>query len=185
MAIAVSSASRTGMWVVLAAMTMSFAAFTSALLVRQGASLDWQHLAMPRILYFNAIVLVASTATLEVARRRVASFMAGDKSDVVPMGWLYATLVLGLIFVAGQYAAWRQLRSQGIFLPTNPSSSFFYVFTAMHGLHVLFGLGGLTLVIWKLKRRILRRSTLDAASRYWHFMDILWLYLLLLFWMRF
>lgn len=178
--------SRTGIWVGLAAITMSFAAFTSALLVRQGTSPDWRHFTLPRILYLNTLVLLASSVTLEVARRRVASFMGGVNSRVaVPLGWLYATLALGLLFVAGQYEAWLQLRSQGWYLPTNPSSSFFYVFTAIHGLHVLGGLGGLIAVIRKLQRLVLRRSTLDATSHYWHFMDILWLYLLFVLWTKF
>jgi cytochrome c oxidase subunit 3 len=177
--------SRTGIWVGLAAIAMSFAAFTSALLVRQGTT-DWQHFALPRILYLNTVLLIASSITLEVARRRVASFMGGRATKIaLPLAWLYATLALGLLFVAGQYEAWLQLRSRGLYLPTNPSSSFFYVFTSVHVLHVLGGLGGLMAVISKLKRLVLRRSTLDATSHYWHFMDILWLYLLLILWTKF
>ncbi len=84
----------------------------------------------------------------------------------------------------GQYLAWLQLRSQGLYLATNPNSSFFYVLTAMHALHVLGGLGGLMRVIRRLNQSILRKSTLDATSRYWHFMDVLWVYLLLLLWMK-
>jgi cytochrome c oxidase subunit 3 len=177
--------SRTGIWVGLAAIGMSFAAFTSALLVRQGST-DWQHFTLPRILYLNTVLLFASSVTLEVARRRVAAFMGGRATKiVVPLGWLYATLALGLLFVAGQYEAWLQLRSHGLYLPTNPSSSFFYVFTSVHVLHVLGGLGGLIAVISKLKRLVLRRSTLDATSHYWHFMGVLWLYLLLILWTKF
>jgi cytochrome c oxidase subunit III len=177
--------SGTGIWVGLAAIGMSFAALTSALLVRQGST-DWQHFALPRILYFNTVLLLASSVTLEVARRRIALFMGSRSSQAaVPLGWLSATLALGLFFVGGQYAAWLQLRSQGLYLPTNPSSSFFYLFTAMHLLHVLGGLGGLLSVAGRLKRLTLRRSTLDATSRYWHFMGILWLYLLVILWTRF
>jgi cytochrome c oxidase subunit 3 len=178
-------ASRTGIWVVLAAITMSFAAFTSALIVRQGAATDWHHLTLPNILFWNTLVLLASSVTLEFARRRVAVFMGGPRtvgSD--PARWLYATALLGVVFVAGQYIAWLQLRSQGLYLATNPNSSFFYVLTAIHGLHVLGGLTGLTYVIRKLNRVVLRRSTLDSFSYYWHFMGILWVYLLLLLWMR-
>ena len=177
--------SGTGIWVGLAAIGMSFAALTSALLVRQGST-DWQHFALPRILYLNTVLLLASSVTLEVARRRIALFMGGRSRQVaVPLGWLSTTLALGLFFVAGQYAAWLQLRSQGLYLPTNPSSSFFYLFTAVHLLHVLGGLGGLLSVAGKLKRLTLRRSTLDATSRYWHFMGILWMYLLFILWTRF
>jgi cytochrome c oxidase subunit 3 len=177
--------SSTGIYVVLFAITMMFAAFSSALIVRKGSSLDWQTFTLPSILYFNTLILLASSVTLEVSRRRVAAFMGGLKSQVEsPARWLYITLFLGLLFVAGQYAAWSQLRTEGLYLATNPSSSFFYVLTATHALHVLGGLGGLVYVIRKLSKSALRRSQLDATARYWHFMDILWLYLLCLLWMK-
>jgi cytochrome c oxidase subunit III len=175
----------TGIWVVLASIAMSFAAFTSALIVRQGAAPDWRHLTLPRILYLNTLVLFASSFALEVARRRVGAFMGGRKNDAAkPTGWLYIALFLGLLFVAGQYVAWVELRSQGLFLATNPNSSFFYVLTAVHALHVLGGLGGLGRVIHRLNKSVLRKSTLDATAYYWHFMDGLWVYLLLLLWMK-
>ena len=177
--------SKTGIWVALAAITMSFAAFTSALIVRQGAAPDWHHLTLPNVLYWNTLVMLASSVTLQLARRRVAVFMGGPRTlDLSPARWLYVTAFLGVVFVAGQYAAWLQLRSQGLYLATNPNSSFFYLLTALHGLHVLGGLYGLTYVIRKLNRVVLRRSTLDSFSYYWHFMGILWVYLLLLLWMK-
>lgn len=175
----------TGIWVILAAIGMSFAALTSALVVRKGASNDWRHFTLPSVLYLNTLILVASSVSLEVARKRVASFMAaGRVGKANPVHWLYLTLGLGLAFVGGQYVAWRQLSAQGLYLATNPSSSFFYVFTAAHALHLIGGLGGLGRVIAKLKNSSLRRATLDATSRYWHFMDVLWVYLLLLLWMK-
>jgi cytochrome c oxidase subunit 3 len=178
-------ASSTGIWVVLFAITMMFAAFTSALVVRKGASLDWRHFTLPPILYFNTVLLLASSVTLEVARRRVARFMGGLKAQAVsPARWLYVTLLLGLLFVAGQYLAWLQLSGQGVFLASNPSSSFFYVLTAAHALHVLGGLVGIVFVIHKLGKTVLRRSTMDATARYWHFMDVLWVYLMWLLWMK-
>ena len=179
---------RTGIWIALATITMSFAAFTSALIVRQGSAMDWQHITLPRVLYFNTLVLLASSVTLEVSRRRVASYMRGMTSGAArPLGWLYATLFLGVVFVVGQYAAWVRLKSEGLYRATSPTSSFFYVLTAVHALHVLGGLGGLVNVIQKLSRSVatLRRSTLDATSYYWHFMGVLWLYLLLLLWLKF
>jgi cytochrome c oxidase subunit III len=175
----------TGIWVVLASIAMSFAAFTSALIVRQGSAPDWRHLTLPRILYLNTLVLFASSFALEVARRRVGAFMGGRKDQAArPTRWLYIALFLGLLFVAGQYVAWLQLRSQGLFLATNPNSSFFYVLTAVHALHVLGGLGGLGRVVYRLNKSILRKSTLDATAYYWHFMDALWVYLLLLLWIK-
>jgi cytochrome c oxidase subunit 3 len=177
--------SKSGIWVVIAAIAMSFAAFTSALVVRQGASTDWHHLTLPPILYWNTLVLLASGVTLEIARRRVAVFMGGPRTfDLNPARWLYVTASLGVLFVVGQYVAWLQLRSEGLYLATNPNSSFFYLLTAIHGLHVLGGLVGLTYVLHKLQKVTLRRSTLDSFAYYWHFMGILWVYLLVLLWMK-
>ncbi len=129
--------SSTGIWVVLASISMIFAAFTSAMVVRQGAAMDWQHLTLPHILYLNTLVLLASSITLEMARRRFAADVAGSSDKRSPSRWLYATLGLGMLFVAGQYLAWLQLRAQGLYLATNPNSSFFYVLTAIHAIHVL------------------------------------------------
>ncbi len=186
----------TGIWVALASITMTFAAFTSALIVRQGGANDWQHFTLPPVLYFNTLVIIASSITLEIARRRIARFMGSAPSSARdndahgkdhtenPARWLYITLLLGLVFVAGQTFAWMQLKSQGFGLASNVSYSFFYVLTVAHALHVLGGLGGLIRVIVKLNHSVLRRSTLVATSRYWHFMGALWVYLLLLLWMK-
>jgi cytochrome c oxidase subunit III len=176
----------TGIWVGLAAITMTFAAFTSALIVRQGTA-PLVHITLPPVLYLNSLVIVASSVSLEIARRRIAAFMSGphDKNSAAnPARWLYITLFLGLLFVAGQTFAWLQLKSQGFGLATNISYSFFYVLTVAHALHVFGGLGGLVRVIGKLHKSVLRRSTLDATARYWHFMGVLWLYLLLLLWIK-
>ncbi|MBI1741233.1 MAG: cytochrome c oxidase subunit 3 [Acidobacteriales bacterium] len=178
---------RTGIWVGLAAIAMSFAAFTSAIIVRQGSGNDWQHIVVPRILFFNTAILILSSLTLEVARKKVASFIRGQGATrAQAMGWLTATLGMGLVFVAGQYAAWLQLRSEGLYLATNPNCSFFYLLTAVHAIHVLGGLGGLARVIRRLAPAvpILRKSTMDATSYYWHFMGILWVYLLCVVWLK-
>ncbi len=183
-----SPASRTGIWVALAAITMTFAAITSAMVVRQGASMDWRHFSLPPVLYLDTVILLASSVTLELARKRAAAFarMGVQPGRSLPLLWLWVTLGLGLLFVAGQYTAWLQLKAEGWYLATNPSSSFFYLFTAMHGVHVLGGLAGLTLVIWRFSKpaSTLRLSTLSTVSYYWHFMDGLWIYLLVLLWAR-
>ena len=179
-----SEAPSTGVWVGLAAITMTFAAFTSAMVVRQGSANDWRHFPFPTILYFNTLALVASSITLQIARRRFALVDQSASDSGPALRALYGTLVLGCTFVIGQYLAWQQLRSEGLYLASAPSSSFFYVFTVLHALHVIGGLCGLLYVISKLHRTVLHRNTLDAASRYWHFMAVLWLYLLLLLWMR-
>jgi cytochrome c oxidase subunit 3 len=98
------------------------------------------------------------------------------------MNWLYVTLTLGGLFVVGQVLAWRTLAAQDVFLSTNPSSSFYYIFTAMHGLHLLGGIAGLAYVIGKLWRTngTAQTTGLRAVCLYWHFMDGLWVYLLVL-----
>ncbi len=178
---------RTGIWVALSAIAMMFAALTSALYVREGSATDWHHIVLPSIIWFNTLALIASSISLEVARRRVGAFMRGQaNSRSGPTFWLNVTMFLGLVFVVGQYFAWLKLRSQGLYLPTNPNSSFFYVFTGVHVVHVLGGLGGLTRVMVRFRStaRPLRRSTLDATSYYWHFMGMLWVYLLFVLWVK-
>jgi cytochrome c oxidase subunit III len=177
--------SSTAIWVVIFGITMMFAAFSSALIVRKGSSLDWQSFTLPRILYLNTLILIVSSLTLEIARKRVATFMGGARNHPESTArWLYLTLTLGLFFVTGQYVAWKQLAAQGMYLATNPSSSFFYVLTAVHVVHVLGGLGGLIYVIRKFHKSTLRRNTLVATARYWHFMGVLWLYLIVLLWIK-
>ncbi len=179
---------RTGIWVGLAAIAMTFAALTSALYVREGSGYtDWTHIVLPPILWFNTLALILSSLTLEQARRRVGAFMRGVETNrSVPMLWLNATMGLGLIFVVGQYFAWLRLRSEGLYLPTNPNSSFFYVLTGVHVIHVLGGLGGLSRAMLKFRSvtHPLRRSTLDATSYYWHFMGVLWVYLMFILWLK-
>src|SRR3989442_5186757 len=167
----------TGVWVAIATISMSFAALTSAMVVRASAAPDWQHFRLPLILYFNALLLVASSFTLTWGRRRITAVTARDG-----LPGLYLTLGLGVLFVAGQVLAWRQLAAQGLFLATSPSSAFFYVFTALHGLHVLGGLAGLLYVLRRLRRPVgpVPTTALGAAALYWHFMDVLWLYLLMI-----
>jgi cytochrome c oxidase subunit III len=177
--------SQTGIWVAICAIAMTFAALTSALVVRQGASLDWQAFVLPRILYLNTAILLASSFTLEISRKRLdsAGVAAGDAANSfydATRYWLYVTLALGLIFLLGQVLAWRILAGQGLFLATNPSSSFFYVLTALHGLHVLGGIAGLLYAGVRVSRAAAaaKSRALSAAAVYWHFMDILWVYLL-------
>src|ERR1700730_10637531 len=178
---AADGASRSGVWVAIFAITMSFAAFTSALFVREGAAVDWTHLVLPPILYGNTIVLLFGSLTLVMASRAVNTPVLLDSHAVkMVMGWLVATLALGLLFIAGQYEAWRQLAAQGLFLSTNPNSSFFYVFTGMHILHLLGGIVALVYLIGQLagSHTTFRRAAFHNTAIYWHFMGVLWLYLL-------
>jgi cytochrome c oxidase subunit 3 len=176
---------QTGVWLAIGTICMSFAALTSAMVVRQGAAPDWRHFQLPQLLYLNTLVLLASSGTLEWSRRRISATPGGVAGFLVPLAGLsglYLTLSLGLLFVAGQVLAWRQLAAQGLFLATAPSSAFFYVFTALHGLHVVGGLVALVYVLRRLRRIAgpVPRMALRAAALYWHFMGALWLYLLVI-----
>ncbi|MGA8145497.1 MAG: cytochrome c oxidase subunit 3 [Candidatus Acidiferrales bacterium] len=182
--------SQTGIWVAVSAIAMSFAALTSALVVREGSGSDWQRFVLPRILYLDTVILMASSYTLELARKRFTSAFAmrqepsGSASSELARSsglyWLYMTQTLGLVFVIGQFLAWRSLAAQGLFLATSPSSSFFYLLTAMHGLHLLGGVLGLLYVGYRMRRNARNaQSSLGTAAVYWHFVDLLWLYLLM------
>lgn len=177
---------RTGVWVGLGTILMMFAAFTSAAVVRRGSAHDWQHIELPSILYLNTTMLLISSATLEIARRRVLVYARGGVSSPKnAVLWLRITFCLGLIFIMGQLEAWSQLKAKGLYLAISPASSFFYVMTVFHAVHVVGGLGGMTRVILKVKRFTLHRCSLDGLVYYWHFMSLLWVYLLLLLWFRF
>ncbi|MFZ0880889.1 MAG: cytochrome c oxidase subunit 3 [Candidatus Acidiferrales bacterium] len=185
-AVSKTEPSQTGIWVAICAISMSFAALTSAIVVRQGSAADWQRFVLPHVLYFNTAILLASSFTVELARKRMAAAVQDSESakrlHANAVYWLYVTLALGLIFVFGQYLAWRDIAAQGMFLATSPSSSFFYLLTALHGLHVLGGVAGLIYAAHRLSRNVASAKTnaLAAAAVYWHFMDILWVYLLLI-----
>jgi cytochrome c oxidase subunit 3 len=166
---------------------MCFAALISAMIVRQGAAPDWLHFQLPRILYFNTLILLVSSFTLEVSRHSFAirpdfgrHELRNEQEPARALPWLYMTMALGLLFVLGQVVAWRILAARGLFLASSPSSSFFYVLTALHGLHLLGGITGLAYVLYRLRRSIgpRQRGALGVASVYWHFMDGLWLFLL-------
>jgi cytochrome c oxidase subunit 3 len=143
---------------------------------------------LPRILYLDTLILIASSYTLELARKRFAACTSLTPDDGAQaralrsdgLYWLNITLTLGLFFVAGQVLAWQRLASQGLFLATSPSSSFFYLLTAMHGLHLLGGVLGLVYVGYRLRHNARNAQTsLGTAAVYWHFVDLLWVYLLM------
>jgi cytochrome c oxidase subunit 3 len=176
---------RSGIWLGIFAITMSFAAFTSALYVRQGSG-EPGSIVLPPILYANTLALLLSSCTMEVSRRAVTKSLRADMPELHRgVGWLVVTLLLGLAFVGGQFLAWRHLASQGLYLATNSNSSFFYVFTAMHGLHLLGGIAAIVCLIWRvIGSHRLRRSFVSGVAIYWHFMGVLWLYLLIVIYTR-
>jgi cytochrome c oxidase subunit 3 len=167
---------RFGLWAFLGTVSMLFAGFTSAYVLRR-ASADFRPFAAPALLWWNTLVLLASSVALEVARRRLRGWdLPGAR------GFLSATGLLGVLFAAGQLLAWRQLAAGGLFLATNPSSSFFYLLTGMHGLHLAGGLAWFGVVRVRLARLALTpgQDGLGLFATYWHYLAALWIYLVLL-----
>ena len=166
----------TGMAIGLAGILMFFMAFVSAYIVRKDMpNSNWIPLQVPRILWLNTFILVASSFTLARAHNR---FSAKDEDGF--RHWWATTTLLGSLFVVGQVVAWKQLAAQGIFLASNPSSSFFYVFTAAHGVHLLGGILALLYVQFRATHKVTRSTAIELVSMYWHFMDGLWVFLFLL-----
>jgi cytochrome c oxidase subunit III len=165
--------------VLLAASVMFFAAFTSAFFVRRGMSNDWVDTPLPRLLWVNTVVLVASSLALELARRALRS----GRRAVFNGYWTGAT-ILGGLFLCGQYLAWRQLNAAGIYLATNPSSSFFFLLTCVHAVHLVGGISALGYI--DMQALLLRlgpgkRTAVDVSAYFWHFLDAIWIYLMVLF----
>lgn len=180
---------RIGMWLALSAILMMFAALTSAYVFRSTRTqLEWQTFAVPPMLWVSTILILASSATFEAARRAAHRGRYEHYRR-----WLLASLLLGFGFLASQLLAWRELVGQGIYLATNPHSSFFYLLTGLHALHLIGGILGLIYLALRAGRASVaaaaavsgtvsagerkRRASVDAIGLYWHFMDGLWVYL--------
>jgi len=167
----------TGIALGIVSILMFFMALASAFLVRKGSSTDWVPVHIPALLWVNTAVLLASSATLEMARKRLAH---ADTEGFRRL-WLLTT-GLGVLFLVGQVVAWKLLAGQGIYLATNPASSFFYIFTGAHALHLIGGVAALVYVAWRNfdKAQVTKTVAAEVASYYWHFMDALWVFLLAL-----
>jgi cytochrome c oxidase subunit 3 len=137
---------------------------------------------MPWELWFSTIMLLASSVTFELSRRALR------RNDYPRFNLLLSlTTFLGVAFLVGQVMAWRHLASQGLFQAENQHSTFFYLLTSLHALHLLGGLVALIyLTVLALRLRIgsRQRNAVEVTALYWHFMDGLWIYifLLLFFW---
>jgi cytochrome c oxidase subunit 3 len=152
---------------------------------------EWLPTAIPSILWINTAALILSSAAAEVARQTM--FREEDAMDEWfgigrPISrratiWLSLTLLLGALFLAGQWIAWDQLAAQHVFFRSNPSSHFFYLITVTHAVHLLLGVGGLiaALTALQLSRSLSTRQVLvDSAVWYWHVIGALWIFLFLL-----
>jgi cytochrome c oxidase subunit III len=161
----------------LVSILMFFMALASAFIVLRAGSDKWVVVHLPRILWVNTCVLLGSSFTLESARRRLS---LADPAGFRKL-WLVTTL-LGFLFVAGQLFAWRQLVAQGVYIASNQASSFFYIFTGAHAVHLLGGVAALLFVsLHKFeKTSISLPVAAEITSYYWHFMDGLWIFLLAL-----
>lgn len=165
----------TGIALGIVSILMFFMALSSAYLVRRATSAQWTPIHLPAILWFNTLVLIGSSAAIERARKVL---LLGDFSGF-RSSWLITT-GLGVLFLIGQLVAWRQLAAQGIYVATNQASGFFYIFTALHGVHLL---GGVTALVYVSQRKMDSQKVplaivADVTSYYWHFMDGLWIFLL-------
>lgn len=176
---------------------MFFVAIVSAFFVAQNSGhIDvynryvnqWLPTTIPPILWLNTAVLLLSSVTMEVARRSM--FRENDVMDewlglgkpIVrrALPWLATTTVLGLLFLAGQAEAWKQLALQHVFFASNPSSHFFYLITYTHAIHLFLGIGGLvtSLIALYVSRQLETRQILvDCSAWYWHTMGLFWIFL--------
>ncbi|MBS1855229.1 MAG: cytochrome c oxidase subunit 3 [Acidobacteria bacterium] len=168
-----------GIYVLLAASGMMFAAFASAMVVRRGLGDDWVSLHKPPVLWVNTVILLLSSIALESARRALRN----RNRDRFTSRWTAGT-VLGLLFLGGQAFAWLQLRSAHVYAATNPSAAFFYIITASHAIHLIGGMVALTYVdvqAFRLRLGPAKRTAIDVSTVFWHFLDVLWLFLMLIF----
>jgi cytochrome c oxidase subunit III len=160
---------------VMTSITMFFLVPSAALIVLERTSETWVPLRLPKILFFNTGLLLASSYTLELARRRLSEL------DFRGFRRLWsATTTLGILFLTGQVVAWVKLVTNGIHFASTQASSFFYIFTSAHAVHLLGGIAALAYVNLSNfeKGKISRVTAVKVSSYYWHFMDGLWVFLL-------
>lgn len=179
---------------------MFFIALVSAFFVHQNAGhfdprdayiSDWHPLVVPPILWINTAILLLSSLTIEIARRHlfhevdVMEEWLGLGRPAVRRAspWMIGTVILGVLFLIGQWIAWKQLASQGLFFTTTQNSHFFYLVTATHGLHLVLGIAALLFALgalFLLRRVEMRQITVDCTAWYWHTMGIFWIFLFVL-----
>ena len=168
------------LYVAMGSMVMLFVAWSSAYVVRQSAG-NWLEFPLPSMFYVSTAVILLSSVTLHLSYR---SFLRGR--EMAYKGLLVATMILGLAFIHTQYQGWMQLFDQGIFLDGNPSGSFVYVISAAHVAHLLGGIAALVMALvhalaLPFKPTAKRKIRFELTLTYWHFVDLLWVYLILFF----
>ncbi|MGH9800081.1 MAG: cytochrome c oxidase subunit 3 [Blastocatellia bacterium] len=170
---------RIGVWLVLASVTMLFAALTSAYVVNRAHSMP---ITMPQVLWLSTVVILASSATFEIARRALKR-----RVETKFRLWIGVTTALGFGFLILQLAAWSELKASGFYINKNLHSAYSYLFTGLHGVHLIGGLVALAFMTLRSQAKwttVRRRVAVDVAAMYWHFLDGLWvfLFLILFFW---
>lgn len=166
-----------------ASMMMMFAAFTSAYIVRQAAG-NWLEFRLPNVFFVSTIILLSSSLALH------GSYLSFKRGNKLAYRWLMVlSFVLGLGFVASQYLGWQAMVDIGVELTTNPSGSFIYVISGVHVAHVLGGIAALLVALLHAftlpyKPTPKRKLRFEMTLIYWHFVDLLWVYLLLFFIMQ-
>lgn len=156
---------------------MFFMVLCCAFVALKLVSTAWVPLHLPKILWLNTVILLVSSFTLQKARQRLSAI------DFPGFRKLWrATTILGVVFLAGQLIAWLQLVASGVYIATNQATSFFYIFTAAHAVHLLGGIAALFYIAMSdfEKEKISRNTAVEITSYYWHFMDGLWVFLVVL-----
>ena len=172
---------RIGLWVFLAVITSLFALFFSAYYMRMGHGhvaahgiTDWRSVSKPPILWLNTVMLILSSVAMQVARRALDSNLRARVR-----GYLLAGGAFALLFLIGQLVAWQQLRESGNVMTSGPAVAFFYVLTALHGLHLLGGLGVWLKTMIRMRTREVElidvRLSVELCTVYWHFLLLVWL----------
>ena len=169
---------KVGLWVFLAVITSLFALFMSAYAMRMGHGHvgelhDWHPLAEPGVLWLNTALLIVGSVAMQWSRVNAARGDAKRTHDALLMGGL-----LALAFVAGQLFAWQQLRSSPGFSPRDPALAFFYVLTAVHGVHMLGGLAVWGKTMIRMRRKDVElidvRLSIELCTVYWHYLLLIW-----------
>lgn len=171
------------LWTACVSMMMMFAGFTSAVIIRRAAG-NWLEFPLPDMFFYSTAVIVLSSITLHI------SYWAFKRMNTgLYRGMLVVSFLLGLLFVALQYMGWQAMGQMGVNIDTNPSGSFVYVISGVHAAHVLAGVGVLTVALlhaFSLPHKVTPARTLrfELTYTFWHFVDLLWIYLLVFFIMQ-
>jgi cytochrome c oxidase subunit 3 len=167
----------TAIMVGMVSIVMFFMGMVAAFIFLRATNHKWTPLEIPKIVWFNTAVLLTSSAIIELARRKLVKGAVAQFRKI----WL-GVIALGILFVLGQLFAWRELVAAGYYLSSTQASSFFYIFTALHGIHLTGGIIALLYVGFRDfgRAKVSRQVAAEVSSYYWHFMDGLWIFLLAL-----